>query len=284
MRRTLGSVLLIILGSAALAAAYDLFLLPNSINGGGLTGLVQIFCGLTHIGSVGVVTLICNIPLFALGYRQIGRRFFWGSLLGMLSFTVLVDVFPHILPGHQTETLLAALYGGLLSGVGLGVVFLSGASTGGMDIVVRILRRKFPHFSIGRLALFTDLAIVTLTGIAFRDLDKALYSAVALYVCTIVMDTVIYGRNDSGVALVVSDRYREITDAIEERLDRGVTLLSGYGGYTGKPKMVVLCAVKDTQAAPLKKLVAEIDPNAFMILEKAHTVLGNGFARYGDDL
>lgn len=283
-RHELGNFFLIVLGSAVVAAGYVLFLLPNSINGGGLTGIVQVFCGVTGIGSIGMITLISNIPLFILGYRQIGRRFFWGSLLGMLTSTVLIDLFPLILPGHETETLLAALYGGLMVGAGLGIVFLCGASTGGMDIIARLLRRKFPHFSIGKLTLLVDLAVVTLTGVVFHNLDKALYSAVALYVSTLVMDMVIYGRNDAGVAMVVSDRYREISCAIGKRLDRGATLLDASGAYTEQPKKVILCAVKDVQVAQLRGIVAEIDPDAFMILQKTHLVLGNGFGRYSDDL
>lgn len=283
IRREVLNTFLILFGSAAFAFGFDIFLVPNSINGGGLTGLMQIFCSLTGFGSVGTLVLICNVPLFFLGRSQIGRRFFWGSLLGMLSSSVLIDLFPLFLSGHETETLLAALYGGLLTGFGLGLVFRSGASTGGMDIVARLLRRRLPHVPIGRLVLGTDLFVVALTGLAFRNLDKALYSAVALYVSTLVMDMVIYGRNDSGVALVISDRHKEVADVIERRLGRGATLLPGAGAYTGRPKTVVLCAVKNAQVVQLKKLVAEVDPDAFVILQKAHQVLGDGFSRYADE-
>lgn len=279
LRDLMHDAFLIILGSALFALGFDLFLRPNQLNGGGLSGLVLIFSELTGFKAVGVAIVVCNVPLFLLGWKHIGHRFFLGSLLGMLTSSILIDVFAK-LPGVNTEPLLAGIYGGVLIGAGLGLVFLRGASTGGMDIVARLIKRRMRHAPIGKIMFASDIIVVTLTGIVFRDINKALYSALALYVTSLVMDAVIYGRNDSGVALIISDAYEQISEAINQKLDRGVTLLPATGAYTKKPKTVILCAVKSQQVAPLEALVTEIDPDAFVILQKAHQVLGDGFGRY----
>lgn len=281
-RALIYDILLIGLGSALFAFGFSMFLRPNEINGGGVSGIVLIISELTGWQAIGVMTFLCNVPLFLLGWRQIGRRFFLGSLFGMLVSSALIDVFA-LLPHFRVEPLLAALYGGVLIGIGLGLVFLRGASTGGTDIVARLIKNRVRHAPIGKIMFSMDALIVVLTGFVFKDINKALYSAVALYVTSLAMDAVIYGRNDSGVATIISERYEEIVKAIELELDRGSTILSARGSYTNQPKNVILCAVKSAQVAQLQKLVTEIDPDAFVIMQKAHQVLGDGFARYSDD-
>ncbi len=282
MRSIAADVLLITLGGALYALGFDLFLRPNDINGGGLSGLALIVSELTGLKAIGAFVLACNVPLFVLGWRHVGREFFLRSLLGMLTSSLLIDGFA-LLPGIYADPLLAGLYGGALVGVGLGLVFRRGASTGGTDIVARLVKRKLRRAPIGKILLMFDCFVVILTGVVFRDVNKALYSAVALFVMSVVMDTVIYGRSDSGVALIISERHREISDAIDRKLERGATLLPAQGAYTNAPKTVVLCAVKASQVGQLQALVTEIDPDAFMMIQKAHQVLGEGFGRYSAD-
>ena len=163
-------------------------------------------------------------------------------------------------------------------------MFLGGASTGGTDILAKLLRRRFRTLPLGRLMLAVDLAVITMTGIVYHDISKTLYSAVPLYVSSVVMDALIYGLDYSTVALIISDRFSAIIQAIEEKLDRGVTILDGHGGYSGAPKQVLLCAIRRKQVPQLKDLVREIDPDAFVILQEAHQVLGEGFRRNGDEM
>lgn len=281
-REYLADAALILLGSALYALGFDLFLQPSHINGGGLSGLGQVFAALTGFDAIGVFVLVANIPLFLLGWKKLGRRFFLGSLLGMVSSSLLIDVFA-ALPAVEVEPLLAGLCGGALAGIGLGVVFLRNASTGGTDILARLMKRRMRHLPIGRLMLAFDCAVVALTGAVFHDVDRALYSAVALVVSSMVIDGIIYGRTDSGVAMIISRHPEAITAAIDQRLDRGATLLRGQGAYSKEERMVVLCAVKSAQVGQLQALVSEIDPDAFMILQKARQVLGEGFGRYADD-
>ena len=281
-RKLLIDLVIIALGGALYALGFDLFLRPNSINGGGLSGLALIVSELTGLQAIGAFVFFCNIPLFLFGWKHLGRYFFLSSLWGMLISSTLIDVFT-MLPGVKTEPLLAGLYGGVLIGGGLGLVFLRGASTGGTDIAARLVKRKLRHAPIGQIMLVFDCCIVALNGLVFQDVNKALYSAVALFVTSVTIDTVIYGRNDSGVALIISECHLEIAERISKELDRGATLLPATGAYTNAPKTVVLCAVKSGQVGRLQALVTESDPDAFMILQKARQVLGVGFGRYDDN-
>jgi len=275
----LRSAFFILIGSAVFALSFNIFLQPAHINAGGVSGIGQLLSSLTGFGSVALWSLLLNIPLFLAGLRCIGRGFFLGSLAGMLLSSLFLSL-SESMPVPELEPLMRAVFGGAGTGAGLGLVFLAGASTGGSDIAARLLRPALPELPIGRLMLIIDIAVVSLTGLVFGDVSRALYSAVCLYVCSIVIDSIIYGFDYSNMAIIVSDRYEEIGKAINSRLDRGVTVLEGRGFYTGSRKNVLLSAMKKRQAAELKALVSEIDPDAFIILSDAHQVLGDGFKRY----
>lgn len=275
-------LLKITLGSAVFALGFDLFLGPNGLNAGGVSGLAMVFIRLTNIGSVGMITAIINLPLFLLGGVKIGKKFFFGSLLGMAVSSALLDLFA-VLPAPHSDPLLAALYGGVLCGLGLGVVFVTGASTGGSDILVRLLKLRLQHVPIGTINICFDLGVATLTGLAFQDVTKALYSGVAIFVTGQVIDAVVYRFDYSKVALIITPEYERVAQVIGMELDRGATFLNGEGSYSAKPTKVVLTAVKKHQLAELKRLVVEIDPNAFIIVQEAHQVLGDGFSRYSKD-
>ena len=180
--------------------------------------------------------------------------------------------------------MLGVIFGGVLTGAGLGLVFLPGATTGGTDILARLLKRHLREVKMGYVTLAIDTVVLILTGLVFRDISKTLYSAITLFICSRVLDAVLYGLDYSSVALIISDRYEDVYRAIDKQLDRGVTFLEGRGGYTGAPKTVLMTAVKSRQISELKQLVQCIDPNAFMIVQPAHQVLGEGFKRYSDDI
>ena len=275
-------VMEIVVGCALFALGFDLFLAPHNINAGGLSGLAMIFVHLTGKSSVGTVTFIANIPLFIIAGKKIGKRFFIGSLIGSVALSFWMEVFEY-LPAVQTEALLGALYGGVLSGVGCGLVFLAGASTGGADIVIRLLKLRWRNVPIGKIVLAFDGTVVVLTGIAFQEMANMLYCGITIYVCTQVLDAVVYSFDYSKVALIISPKYDEIAEAIGTKLDRGATFLYGQGTHSGQNTKVVLTAVKRQQLADLKELVVSIDPDAFIILQESHQVLGDGFIRYSKD-
>ena len=273
----------ILLGCTVFSLGFDLFLDPNNINVGGITGIAMILRELLGFGSIGAYFAAINIPLFLLGYKELGRRFFIGSMLGMLFSTVLLDLLT-IIPVPKIDLMLAALYGGGLTGLGLGLVFMAGASTGGSDIMAKLLRKRFRRLKLSRLMLILDIITVTLTGVVFHDITRTLYSALPLYVSALVMDSVIYGLDYSSMALIISDKYSEIVTEIARKLERGTTLLDAHGGYHGDSRQVVMCAIRRRQITELKDQVSRIDPNAFMILQDAHQVLGEGFMRYSDTI
>ena len=266
-------------GSAVFALGFALFLQPNEMNAGGISGLAQVIVELLGVGSVGTLSIIINLPLFLLGGLKIGRRFFVGSLLGMLLSSVLIDSFA-VIPMPAVEPLIGVLYGSVLCGFGLGVVFICGTSTGGSDILVRLLKLRYRNVPIGQISLVFDAIVVTLTGIVFHDISKALYTGVTVFVSSKVIDAVVYRFDYSKVALIISKEYQTIAETIGTRLDRGATYLLAEGSYSHTPTKVVLAAVKKQQLAELKELVMQIDPNAFVIVQEAHQVLGDGFLRY----
>ena len=278
----IGWVIATVVGSAVFALGFALFLQPNEMNAGGISGLAQVIVELMGFGSVGTLSILINLPLFVLGGIKIGKRFFVGSLLGMLLSSVLIDAFAMI-PFPVTEPLLSTLYGGVLCGLGLGVVFVSGTSTGGSDILVRLLKLKMRNVPIGQISMGFDAFVVVLTGLVFGDVSSALYTGITVFVTRQVGDAVVYRFDYSKVALIISKEYETIAREIGLKLDRGATFLHGEGSYSHTPTKVVLAAVKKQQVAELKELVTAIDPNAFIIVQEAHQVLGDGFSRYSKD-
>lgn len=272
----------ITVGSALFSLGFNLFLSPHGINAGGVSGLAMIFVHVTQIGSVGVITAVLNAVLFVIGGLRIGKRFLVGSLAGAAAVSVTLDLFA-LLPIPETELLLAALYGGIVCGLGLGFVFASSASTGGSDIIVRLLKRKWQGLPIGVINTIFDACVVVLSGIAYGDVTVALYSGVAVYIIGKVIDMVVYSFDNSKVTIIISDEYEAIAHMIQTQLDRGVTYLEGQGAFSRQGKTVVLSAVKKYQLTELKQLVSGIDPDAFVIVQDAHQVLGDGFSRYSKD-
>ena len=271
----------ITLGSCLFALGFNLFLDPHSFNGGGVTGIAQILSRFSF-GSVAFWVGAINIPLFLISGKKLGKKFFVGSLVGIIATTVALELFSY-LPVPQTDPLLACVYGGVLVGAGLGMVFTLGASTGGSDIIVRLLKRKWRNVPIGTITMGFDLFVIVLTGLAFGDMSKALYTGVTVFLTGKVVDMIVYSFDYSKVALIISVQNERIVEAIYQKLGRGVTFLNGEGSYTHKEMKVVLTAIKKHQLADLKQLVSEIDPNAFVIVQEAHQVLGDGFAKYTED-
>lgn len=281
--RSYGWIFTTILGGVVFALGFDLFLMPHDLNAGGVTGLAMVIGHVLDLENfVGTITILINLPLFLLGGMKIGKRFFWGSLLGLVSSSVAIDLIAYI-PVPQTDTLLAIVYGGLLCGVGIGLVFAAGTSTGGSDIVVRLLKLRFRNVPIGQISMILDLSVAALTGLVFGNITNMLYTGLAVVVATKVMDVVIYRFDYSKVVLIITREYEKVSAVISDKLGRGATYLHGQGTYTGEDTKVVLTAIKRQQLAELKDAVTHIDPNAFIIVQEAHQVLGDGFARHTKD-
>ncbi len=273
----------IVLGGAIYAVGFRKFLYPNSVMTGGLTGVSMILNRLIDV-PVGLTALVLNIPLFIMARKVNGRRFFIGSIAGMVSSTVFVDIFAKILPDFTRDILLGTLYGGVIVGFGIGLVLSCGASTGGSDIIASLVRKKASGLNLARLIMGVDFVIIAAFAVVFKNFDSAMYSVVSIFIASKVMDSVLYGFDYSKLAYIISDRYDEISEELMSKLGRGVTLLSGEGGYSGKSKKVVMCAIKRHQIGRLKRIVEGIDEHAFVIITEAREVLGENFARFDDDI
>lgn len=268
-----------VVGSALFAVGFALFLEPNDMSPGGVSGIALVLIRILGFGKVGTFTILINLPLFILGGLKIGKRFFFGSLLGMLLSSVLIDQMA-LVKMPPMEPLVAAIYGGVVCGLGLGMVFICGSSTGGTDILARLLKLRYRNVPIGQLTMTLDGIVAVMTGLVFQDISKALYTGITVFICGKALDMVVYRFDYSHVALIISQKYEEIAQGISDKLDRGATFLHGEGSYSQKSTKVVLTAVKKRQITELKELVMELDPNAFVIVQEAHQVLGDGFARY----
>ena len=267
------------LGCVLFALSLNLLLLPNEINAGGITGLSMSLAHILGRGSVGLYTALFNLPLFLLGAKLLGKRFLIGSIFGTLLCSGMID-WLSAAPAIQAEPLLAALYGGALCGLGLGLVFTAGMTTGGTDVLARLLKRRWQDVPIGKISVVFDFTVAVLTGLAFRDPAKTMYSGVAIVATGLVVDAVVYRFDYSRTVLIISAQYEAIARRIGTDLHRGATYLEGQGSYRHLPTKVILTAVRRQQLTPLKQLVADLDPHAFVIVHEAHQVLGDGFSRF----
>lgn len=281
-----GWALVTIFGSFIFGAGYAIFLDPNGLNAGGITGLAAIIVQLINPDgkipfiSIGMLTVAINLPLFAFGGLKIGKRFFFGSLLGLGLSSLVMDNMPIAL---HLEPLLAALYGGAVTGVGLGFVFMAGTSTGGSDIVVRLVKLKARNTNIGVIAMIFDVFVVALTGLVFGNAENALYTGITAFLCSKVIDMVVYGFDNTKVAMIMSHASEQLPELIEQKLGRGATYLYSQGTFSRKDGKVVLVALYPRQLAELKDLIMSVDPDAFVILMDSHQVLGSGFAKHNKD-
>lgn len=273
------SYLKITIGCIIFSIGYNLFLAPGGMNAGGVTGLCSVLTEVLGFGSIGLLNVLINIPLFAIGGIKIGKKFFLDSLLGMVYVSVFIDLFA-FLPDPDINILLCAVYGGVVCGFGLGIVFSNGGSTGGSDIIVRLLKLKYQHVPIGVITIIFDACVACLTGLVFKNVEVCLYTGFCIFVCGYVIDAVVYKFDYSKVVIIITKEYDVIAKKIGDVLHRGSTFLNGQGVYSGKDTKVILTAVKKQQIGELKEIVVEIDPGAFIIVQEAHQVLGDGFARY----
>ena len=283
IRKILWPTLVITAASAVYALGFVWCYVPNGIAFGGLTGVAQIINRLIPVLPIGATVIVLNIPLFLLGWKLIGGRLLVSSLYAMFLSSVFIDLISPLRDWQPMDPILACIFGGLLVGLGLGLVFRQGATTGGTDLLARLLKLKLAWLPMGKLLMGIDLAVIMAAAAAFGTLYAALYGLVALYVSTIVMDGVLYGLDTAKVAYIISDKNKEICNTIVRDMDRGVTILHGQGAYTGAEKDVLMCAFKQREIAAIRTAVKEIDPDACLIVCNAHEVLGEGFRDYKKD-
>lgn len=266
----------VLLGVAITAVGVSFFLIPAKVAAGGVSGLATVVYHLAGFPA-GVTMLLLNVPLFFLSWRVLGSMFGARTLFGTVALSVFVDLFNRWAVPITEDLLLAAIYGGVLSGIGLGIAFRCGGSTGGTDMAAQLLARFFPT-SVGQALLFVDGAVILLAGAVF-GLELAMYALIAVFLTTKTIDLVQEGQNYAKACLIISDHPEPIGQAIMEKLERGVTSLEGRGMYTRHGKEVLLVIVSRMEIAAIKRIVAEVDAKAFVVIYDVHEVLGEGFRR-----
>ena len=272
----------IILGSLIYAASFRYLTYPNSIVVGGVTGIAMILNLLVDL-PVGIMIIVINIPLFIVAWRGFGTKFIIASLVSMLLSSSAIDIMGMFPVSITSEPMLAAIYGGLATGFGLGLVYSTGATSGGIDIAAKFLRQKLPHVNFGTFVLILDVAVVVIFALVFGKYDSCMYAAISMFVFSKVVDFMLYGAVNSKVCFIITYASSEVKTAIGDKLNRGATLLAGKGAYSGLDKEIIMCVLKSRQIVQLRRLVREIDGRAFMIISDAREVFGEGFADISED-
>lgn len=269
---------MITLASFLYAVGISLFIDPNNLAPGGISGLSIILNRLVPL-ETGTLITILNIPIVLLGIWKFGFRFIISTFYAILMTSLFTNMLAPYGPATN-DTLLAALTGSLCVAVSVGTIFKRGATTGGTDIIVKCLRLKFPHLKTGRLFFIMDAMVVVLSALVFRNVDSALYAGIAVIVMSVVMDTVLYGRDGAKLLYIISDSADQIKDRLLEELDLGATYLKGEGAFSGREKRIIMCVVRKPLAPKVEEIVRHEDSDAFLIVTSATEIFGEGYKSY----
>lgn len=276
LKRLAVDVLIYLLGGLLYAASTSCFIAPNHIAPGGVTGIAIILNYLWDF-RIGLTMLALNIPLFLLGYLRLGKSFVGKTIVASTIMSLAVDLVERFLPAYTGDRLLAAIYGGLLAGAGVALIFLRGATSGGTDIAAKLLQKRAPHLSMGRLIMLVDGLVIAAAGVVFGSVESCLYALVVQFVSSSVIDRLLSGSRNGRILLVVTTRGEEMTQEIHQTLHRGVTLLPAKGGYTKEGRDTLLCGVRRHEVARLRKLIFQVDDHAFIMETEAGEIIGEGF-------
>lgn len=277
LRRLVVKYFLITLGAVVYAIGFQYFMFPNHIVAGGVTGIAMILNRFTN-WPVGMTVLVMNIPLFLIAWRHFGLDYLIGSLVGTAISSVCVDLFASTGIVATTDPMLGSIIGGVIKGAGLGMIYYVGASTGGIDIVAKMLRQKYQQINFGTIVLILDVVIVAAYAFVLQRYQSAMYSLIGMYVVSKVVDLALYGIDNSSLCYIVSEKSEELAkEIISGHVHRGVTILEGEGAYSHQTKHVIMCVIKRTQIGEMRRLVRRVDERAFFIVTDAKNVFGNGF-------
>ncbi len=267
----------ILLGAALYAVSISCFLNPSNIAPGGVSGISIMINYLFGI-PIGTLSLLINIPILTAGYFYIGSSVIKRSAAALLVSSLMIDFFaaPY-LPEYVGDRLLGCVFGGIFMGAGLGIIFSRGCTTGGTDILSLFLKKKFPHLRIGIAMLIIDSCILAVSVIVYRDIEAGLYGIIALFCSSRLIDYIVYAEESATIVFIFSPHFEQISDKIYSVLDRGLTLLDGEGGYSGKKIKIIMCAVRKQEFPVLKEIVQSTDENAFVTTVRSEGIFGEGF-------
>lgn len=276
--------LFFVAGALIDAVAVNVFTAPNHIAPGGITGIGTMLNYLFQT-PIGMVNMIINIPIIIWAIVEIGYKLVAKSIAAIIVFSVAIDTLALVLPAYDGNPFLAAIFGGVLEGIGLALVFMRGSTTGGTDMIARLLGKHFRHLSMGKLMLAVDLIVIAASALVYQKLESALYAIIAIFVSTRIIDTILYGT-DSGngkLYFIISKKSDEIRCRILEDIDRGVTIIPIQGGYSGQDGEMLLCAVRRYEVAKINDIIHTADRDAFVIVGEAGEITGEGFRSASSD-
>lgn len=270
-------------GGALYALSVDMFTAPNGILLGGFTGIGTILNYLFSV-PIGTAVFLLNVPLFLTAFHKFGFRFIVKTVFATFLMSLFMDVFALFVPVYTGDKLLSALFGGILGGAGLGLVFLRGATTGGTDILSKLLRLRFPSFSMGRMVLLLDLAVIAVSFFVYKSLENVLYSLVVIYISAQCIDLVLSGFSHDKLLFMITEKGADAVREITSALDCGVSVLAVRGGYSEHARQMLFCAVRAGDANRVAKAVQELDGNAFIVITETAEIRGEGFYRAGSEI
>jgi len=267
--------IIMVIGGGIYASSVVVFMTPNNITPGGITGIAAMLHYLINT-PIGIAVIILNLPLFMLGLKYIGREFMIKTIIATIALSVSFEAL-YFLPKFTQDRLLAAIFGGVVGGIGLGIVVARGATTGGSDLAGRLINHFKPHISMGTLLFIIDAAVVLSSAIIFRDANSALYAMITLFISGKIVDSILGGISSSKMTIIISENSKQIKENILDTLKRGVTVMNAAGGYTNARKDLLICVVRPNELIKVKHIVKSVDPKAFMIFSDASEVMGEGF-------
>ncbi|MDO5014405.1 MAG: YitT family protein [Clostridia bacterium] len=274
-------VIVCILGAAAYAYSLTTFTIPNHIAPGGANGIATIINYLTKF-PVGITITLLNLPLLVIAFKVYGIKFTFKTLLCVPLVSIFVDVAPKFKP-YVANPLMAAIFGGMLAGIGAAMLFSRAATAGGSDLLAKLLRRKWAHISMGSIMLSIDAIVVISSGFVFKNVESVLYAIICIFTQSATVNYLLYGRGYGKVFLIFTNNYDVISKSIIKEVGRGVSILNSVGAYTGEEKKVLICAVRKSEITKVSKLIQKYDEKAFVITTEASEIFGQGFKIYGSD-
>lgn len=279
VKKTTVDILYFFAGAIIYSVSVNMFLSPNGISPGGFTGVAAVINHITNIPT-GTMLFIFNIPILILGYIKMGGVFILKTSFVTVLVSLSLDISASLLPIVRADGILVSMFGGILMGIGLSLILLRGATTGGIDIIAKFVNRKYRHLSVGKIVLMADGIVILLNALVYKNAESALYSIVAMYMGTRLMDVLLYGADKGKIIYIITNSPDEICNEINHSVGRGVTKLSVIGGYTGETKIMLMCTVRVHEVAAIHDLVKQYDDRAFMVVSDAGEIIGEGFKGY----
>ena len=270
--------LFFLLGSIIYSVAVLTFLSPNKISPGGVTGVATVINYLFSL-PIGVTVFLINIPIVVLGLIKFGKVFIIKTAVATAVVSAMLDLCEVFLPKLHIDLILASVFGGSLMGLGISIIMLRGSTTGGVDIIAKIINKRFPYLSVGRIMLFVDAFVVMLAAVAYKNVQTALYSVISLYAASKIMDLLLYGADKGKIVYIISDKTQDIVYDILTNIKRGVTVIDVEGGYNGEKRKMIMCTVRRNEVHEVCKSVLNRDNKAFVVVAEAGEILGEGFKK-----